>query len=75
VTFHSSYQGGDKTYSGTFYADPLYGHVQSDPHDIAVVVFDKPNRGITPPSSPPLAHYRRYRVRSSLRRWATALTK
>ncbi len=52
VTFDSAYQDGDKTYSGTFYADPLYGHVQSDPHDIAVVVFDKPIRGITPAQLP-----------------------
>jgi V8-like Glu-specific endopeptidase len=52
VTFDTAYEAGDKTYSGTFYADPLYGHDQSDSHDIAVVVFDKPIRGITPASLP-----------------------
>ena len=52
VTFASAYQAGDKTYTGTWYADPLYGHDQSDPHDIAVVVFDKPIRTITPASLP-----------------------
>lgn len=52
VTFDSAYQAGDKTYAGTFYSDPLYGHDQSDPHDIAVVVFDKPIKGITPAQLP-----------------------
>jgi hypothetical protein len=52
VTFDPDYQAGDKTYSGTWYADPLYGHDQSDPHDIAVVVFDKPIKGITPATLP-----------------------
>jgi secreted trypsin-like serine protease len=52
VTFDSAYQDGDKTYVGTWYADPLYGHTQSDPHDIAVVVFDKPVKGITPAQLP-----------------------
>src|SRR5215212_5222912 len=52
VTFDSAYQAGDQTYSGTWYADPLYGHDQSDPHDIAVVVFDKLIKGITPAKLP-----------------------
>ena len=52
VTFDTAYQVGDKTYSGTFYSDPLYGHDQSDSHDIAVVVFDKPIKGITPARLP-----------------------
>src|SRR5689334_14291833 len=52
VTFDSAYQAGDPTYTGTWHADPLYGHVQSDPHDIAVVVFDKPIKGITPAKLP-----------------------
>jgi hypothetical protein len=52
VTFASAYQAGDKTYSGAWYADPLYGHDQSDPHDIAVVVFDKPIQNITPAKLP-----------------------
>jgi hypothetical protein len=52
VTFDSAYQDGDKTFVGTWYADPLYGHDESDPHDIAVVVFDKPIKGITPAKLP-----------------------
>jgi V8-like Glu-specific endopeptidase len=52
VTFDSAYQAGDKVYSGTFHPDPLYGHDQSDPHDIAVVVLDKAVKGITPARLP-----------------------
>ena len=48
VTFDSAYQDGDKTFVGTWHADPQYGHDQSDPHDLAVVVFDKPIKGISP---------------------------
>jgi hypothetical protein len=48
VTFDAAYAEGDKVYSGTFEADPLYNQSQSDPHDIAVVVLDKPVKGITP---------------------------
>jgi secreted trypsin-like serine protease len=48
VTFDSAYQDGDKTFVGTWHADPQYGHDQSDPHDLAVVVFDKPIKGIAP---------------------------
>ena len=52
VTFDTAYQAGDKVYYGTFEADPLYNKSQSDPHDIAVVVFDKAVRGITPAKLP-----------------------
>jgi V8-like Glu-specific endopeptidase len=52
VTFDTAYQAGDKVYSGTFEADPLYNKSQSDPHDIAVVVLDKAVRGITPAKLP-----------------------
>lgn len=52
VTFDSAYVDGDKTYTGTWHADPLYGHDQSDSHDIAVVVFDQPIKGITPARLP-----------------------
>jgi hypothetical protein len=52
VTFDPAYEDGDKLYEGTFHADPLYGQRQSDPHDIAVVVFDKPVKGITPATLP-----------------------
>src|SRR5512133_907814 len=52
VTFDPAYQAGDKTYTGTWYADPLYGQQQNDPHDVAVVVFDKPVKVITPARLP-----------------------
>jgi secreted trypsin-like serine protease len=52
VTFDTAYQAGDKVYYGTFHADPLYTHVQSNPHDIAVAVLDKAVRGITPAKLP-----------------------
>jgi secreted trypsin-like serine protease len=52
VTFDPAYQAGDQTYSGTWHPDPLYGQSQNDPHDIAVVVFDKPIKGITPARLP-----------------------
>ena len=48
VTFDSAYRDGDKVYYGTFSADPEYSRSQSDPHDIAVVVLDKPVKGIEP---------------------------
>jgi secreted trypsin-like serine protease len=52
VTFDTAYQAGDRVYAGTFHPDPLYGHDQSDPHDIAVVVLDRAVKGITPAKLP-----------------------
>ena len=52
VTFDSAYHQGDEVYSGRFRADPRYNQSQSDPHDIAVVVFSKPVTGITPARLP-----------------------
>ena len=52
VSFDTAYQAGDAVYSGTFRADPLYTQSQSDPHDIAVVVLDRPVKHITPASLP-----------------------
>ena len=40
VTFDPAYEDGDLVFEGTWHADPLYSGVQSDPHDIAVVVLD-----------------------------------
>ncbi len=37
-----------KLYCGTFIASPYYTHRQNDPNDLAVIVFDKPIRGIQP---------------------------
>ena len=52
VTFDSHADADSKLLSGTYYADPLYNQAQSDPHDIAVVVLDKPVKGITPARLP-----------------------
>lgn len=49
VTFDSSYVSSTgTTYAGTWYADPRFRSAASDPYDVAVVVFDKPIKGITP---------------------------
>jgi secreted trypsin-like serine protease len=52
VTFDTAYEAGDTVYAGTFHRDPLYGHDESDPHDIAVVVLDKAVKGIAPAKLP-----------------------
>ncbi len=53
VTFASSYDAAtSKAYWGTWNADPAYNKSQSDPRDLAVVVFDKRVNGITPASLP-----------------------
>lgn len=52
VTFDSAYTSRSKLYAGTFHADPLYSQTQNDPHDIAVVVFDRPIQGLTPARLP-----------------------
>jgi hypothetical protein len=53
VTFDSSYDSTTgTTYWGTWHGDPDYGKSQSDPHDIAVVVFDEPVIGIDPARLP-----------------------
>jgi hypothetical protein len=52
VTFESEFSPAAKLYPGTYYGDPRYTWKQDDPHDIAVVVFDKPIKGITPARLP-----------------------
>jgi Trypsin len=52
VTFDAEFGSGSKLIAGTFYGDPLYHWAQDDPHDIAVVVFDSPVKGITPARLP-----------------------
>lgn len=52
ISFDTAYRAGDQVYYGTFHADPLYNQAQSDPHDIAVVVLDKPVKGTTPAELP-----------------------
>jgi hypothetical protein len=49
VTFDSSYVSSTgTTYEGTWHADPRFRSAASDPYDVAVVVFDKPIKRITP---------------------------
>jgi secreted trypsin-like serine protease len=52
VTFDAKYSSKSKLYAGTYYSDPQYNQAQDDPHDIAVVVFDKPINGIVPARLP-----------------------
>jgi secreted trypsin-like serine protease len=48
VTFDPVLTSRSKLYCGTFIASPYYTHRQNDPNDLAVVVFDKPVKGIEP---------------------------
>jgi len=57
VTFDSTPDSKSKLYTGTFYSNPLYPGSQDDPYDIAVVVFDKPIRGIEPAELPTLGQF------------------
>jgi secreted trypsin-like serine protease len=52
VSFSTAYQDGDTVYTGSYQPDPAYSGAQSDPHDIAVVVFPKKVSGITPATLP-----------------------
>lgn len=52
VTFDSEYSSKSRVYSGTFQAHPLYPGAENDPYDIAVVVFDRPIKGIQPARLP-----------------------
>ena len=52
VTFTSDFSGHVKLLSGTFVGDPRYTWKQDDPHDIAVVLLDKPVQGIAPATLP-----------------------
>jgi secreted trypsin-like serine protease len=52
VTFDTKFSSKSKLYAGTFYYDPQYNQAQSDTHDIAVVVFDKPVANIAPARLP-----------------------
>jgi secreted trypsin-like serine protease len=52
VTFESKVQNAAVMYVGRYIANPDYGREQSDPHDIAVIVFDQPITGIVPARLP-----------------------
>jgi secreted trypsin-like serine protease len=53
VTFDSSFDSSSKLLHGTMHTNPLFNQSQSDSQDIAVIVLDKPVKGITPVSLPP----------------------
>jgi hypothetical protein len=56
VTFDSVYEASTgTTYWGTWHADPQHSSAQSDPHDLAVVVLDKPVTSIQPARLPTAA--------------------
>ena len=57
VTFDSTITERSKLYSGTYYTNPDYNQSQSDTGDIAVIVFDKAIRGITPAKLPYLGQF------------------
>jgi hypothetical protein len=52
VSFDTKFSSKSKLLPGTFYYDPQYNFAQDDPHDIAVVVLDKPVNGVTPARLP-----------------------
>lgn len=52
VTFDTKFSQRSKLHAGTFYRDPRYNWAQDDPHDLAVVVFDKPVSNIRPARLP-----------------------
>jgi secreted trypsin-like serine protease len=48
VMFDPQLTDRSKLHCGTFIPSPLFTHRQNDPNDVAVVVFDRPIRGIEP---------------------------
>jgi secreted trypsin-like serine protease len=52
VTFDSEFTPQAKLISGTFVINPNFNQSQSDPGDIAVVIFDRNVRGLTPARLP-----------------------
>ena len=52
VSFDTKFSSKSKLLAGTFYYDPEYNFSQNDPHDIAVVVLDKPVSNLTPARLP-----------------------
>lgn len=54
VTFENAVQNAAAMYVGRYIAHPGYNKAQSDPHDIAVIVFTQPIPGITPAKIPTL---------------------
>jgi len=54
VSFDSVIAGDPVTYNvASAHIDPNYNHTASDPHDLAVLILDRPVTGITPAELPP----------------------
>lgn len=52
VTFESKVTNAGVMYVGRYVPHPNYNAAQSDPHDIAVIIFDQPITGIAPARLP-----------------------
>lgn len=52
VSFDREITSKSKLYPGTAYPHPGYTFSQNDPNDLAVIVFDRPVKGITPAALP-----------------------
>ncbi|MGZ3183652.1 MAG: S1 family peptidase [Telluria sp.] len=57
VTFDTKVLNQGTMYVGHYIAHPGYDKAQSDPHDIAVVVFDQPIQGIAPARLPAMGTF------------------
>jgi hypothetical protein len=57
VSFDPAITGDSRLLSGTYYANPEYSQTQDDPLDLAVIVLDKPVRGVTPARLPALGQF------------------
>src|SRR5262245_4131567 len=52
VTFDPEVSARSRLYTGTFHADPAFTDKKTDPHDVAVVVFERAIPDITPAELP-----------------------
>jgi hypothetical protein len=66
VSFDSDITPQSKFYAGTMHTNPGFNFSQDDPGDIAVVVFDKPVKGITPAALPSAGMLDRMKANGSL---------
>ncbi len=73
VTFDAQYTSRSKLYCGTFYAHPDYSGSQSNPNDVAVIVFSKPIKGIKPAEVAELGLLDRMKAAGTLKQ-STAFT-
>lgn len=66
VMFDEVYSAHAKLYTGQYYADPRYTAAQNDPHDIAVVVFDRAINNLTPAQLPPVGFFDQLKASGAL---------